>query len=195
MSLAKQALRRELLAQRAALPPERKQTNDHALCGALREILQRYSLVLAFYPVGDEPNILPALKRCRGEIYLPTCDTKNFQMQFYLVEHWDTLQPGAYGIPQAPGTQALQLPNPGALCLTPGLAFDCRGHRLGYGKGYYDRYFQQHKLPRLGICYEAFLRQRLPCGPQDLPVDWVLTEQRMLRCGNTRIRSGSGEEP
>ena len=177
----KQLLRRELLAKRNAIPPDIKRAWDEAICEALRGILREYELVLAFYPIGSEPDILPALKEASSIVALPKCNPATSEMLFYQA-NWATLTTGAHGIPEPPNNPKLciaQAELQSALCLVPGLAFGRDGYRLGYGKGYYDRFLARHTPATLGICCEALLVDSLPRGAYDAPVRRIITENNL----------------
>ena len=179
--MTKQELRRELLAKRSAFLPEEKRLWDQAICTALSGILAEYKLVLAFYPIRSEPDILPALQSTSAKIALPKCDPAIGEMRFYQAD-WGTLTPGAHGIPE-PNSQFSILNSQlrGALCLVPGIAFDRQGCRLGYGKGYYDRFLAGGAAEALGICYEALLLNQLPRDAHDMPARRILTERTIWR--------------
>ena len=80
---------------------------------------------------------------------------------------------------------------PADLLLVPGLAFDGEGHRLGYGRGFYDALLDRldGRLPVLGVGFACQRVSRLPRDPQDLPVQGLVTEQGFAWFGPT------GEEP
>ena len=92
-----------------------------------------------------------------------------------------------FGIPTPPaGTPAIQetrLRSAKVFVLTPGLAFDRNGNRLGRGKGYYDRFlaslYSGQKTPPFtcGFCFSQQLVERVPCGLADVPVDLVVSEK------------------
>jgi len=64
-----------------------------------------------------------------------------------------------------------------AACHVPGLAFDRRGFRLGYGGGYHDRLLAQPgRAITLGICYQALLLAEIPREPHDVPVEYLATQ-------------------
>ena len=67
-----------------------------------------------------------------------------------------------------------------ALCLVPGLAFSANGARLGYGKGYYDTFFAQHPVLKLGLCYDFQLVPQVPTQPHDVRMDGILTDKRLV---------------
>ena len=88
------------------------------------------------------------------------------------------LSRGAYGIPAPAAGQD-------CLCevtVTPLLAADGEGYRLGYGGGYYDRYFASHPPSlRVGLGYSVQFADRLPRGEHDIPLHALVTENALLR--------------
>ena len=69
------------------------------------------------------------------------------------------------------------------LVLVPGLVFSKDGYRIGYGGGYYDRFFSQvTKVMKVGLCFDMQIRDQVPIGKYDLPVDYIVTESRIINC-------------
>lgn len=67
------------------------------------------------------------------------------------------------------------------LLLVPGIAFSPKtGHRLGYGKGYFDRFLKKFKGLKVGLCFEAQLTDEIPSEPDDVAMDALITEKRVL---------------
>lgn len=66
------------------------------------------------------------------------------------------------------------------LVLVPALAVDTACRRLGYGRGYYDRFLSGVPAPRLGLAFELQVVEHLPVEPHDLPLDAVATEHRLI---------------
>ncbi len=62
------------------------------------------------------------------------------------------------------------------LVLVPGLAFDAHRNRIGYGRGYYDRFLAQVAAPRIGLIPDALLVEAVPVDDHDVPVDLVVTD-------------------
>lgn len=69
------------------------------------------------------------------------------------------------------------------LALIPGLAFDPSGGRLGRGKGYYDRLLEDRSFRaiRAGVCFEQRILPAIPMEAHDVPMDLIITEQRIIR--------------
>lgn len=103
-------------------------------------------------------------------------------MQFFEVTGREELQAGNFGILEPQGTQSIPIAELDLL-LVPGVAFDQAGHRLGYGKGYYDRLLQQRSphCSLVGFCFEFQLVASLPVEAHDIRMDLLVTEQRTLR--------------
>lgn len=92
------------------------------------------------------------------------------------------LEPGAYGIREPiPASCPVIDPRKIDLVLVPGLAFDASGHRVGYGKGYYDKWLKRFAIgKRVGVCFDFQLVKRVPRTEGDLPVAKVITEKRVV---------------
>lgn len=103
-------------------------------------------------------------------------------MEFFPVNCRDDLRAGNFGILEPQGDSAVPVGDL-ELLLVPGVAFDQAGHRLGYGKGYYDRLLQQRSTGcrLVGLCFEFQLVSSLPAEPHDVRMDLLVTEQRTLR--------------
>ncbi len=94
---------------------------------------------------------------------------------------------GPFGIPQPLVESALQVPvNQLDLVLAPGLAFDNRGGRLGYGKGYFDRLFDSTRTDcfRLGLAFDFQVIEKVPMSPDDQALNGIVTETRTILCAS-----------
>jgi 5-formyltetrahydrofolate cyclo-ligase len=89
-----------------------------------------------------------------------------------------------FGILQPPRASARLVPTAEIpLFLVPGLAFDLAGARLGYGLGCYDRAFADAApgALKVGLAFELQLLESVPADPHDVPMDFVVTEDRVIR--------------
>lgn len=104
------------------------------------------------------------------------------EMQFFEVAGHEELRAGNFGILEPQGAQPIPIAELDLL-LVPGVAFDQAGHRLGYGKGYYDRLLPQRSphCRLVGFCFEFQLVASLPAEAHDIRMDLLVTEQRTLR--------------
>ena len=82
---------------------------------------------------------------------------------------------------------AAPLITPTAL-LVPLLAVDARGNRLGYGAGHYDRTLAElGSVLKIGLAWDCQVVDALPAEPWDVPLDWIATPTRLIRCDSTAI--------
>lgn len=111
-------------------------------------------------------------------VAVPKCIPNSVLMDFFYIKSINELSPGTFSVPE-PADGGSPLKNfKGALCIVPGLVFDMKGFRLGYGKGYYDRFLAAHPHMRLmGLCYCKCTVQSLVSGRFDRPVDLLATEK------------------
>lgn len=63
------------------------------------------------------------------------------------------------------------------ICIIPGIVYDKKGYRIGYGGGYYDRYLSSFKGTKVGVAYTDFIANSVPHGRFDLAVDVLITER------------------
>jgi len=148
--------------------------------------------VVALYsPVRNEvftEDIFTAARRSGKTVTYPR--VRGPLLDFVEVAERNELVPGAYGILEPRGSQVVPLAEL-ELIVVPGVAFDLAGHRLGYGKGYYDRFLHERKGRLAGLCFDFQLVERLPAEAHDVQMHMVVTEQRTLHlaeadCGSKR---------
>lgn len=181
----KDDMRAEYRAKRLALSVEERADRDRRICEIASSLVSfRYAdIVLMYAPTGEEIDILPLANIAfeRGKrVAFPRCDTVNRTMTYRFVKSLDDLKPDAYNI-REPGPDA-EIYDPvsdcsPAICFVPGLVYDRRGYRLGYGKGFYDRYLGDFHGGTLGVIYSDFIVNSVPRGRFDLSVDILLTEK------------------
>ena len=129
----------------------------------------------AYSAIGSEVAtnlILDEALRLGKRVALPK--TQSDGIRFYEFSKTDELTDGRYGIkePQA-SSQITHLD----LIVVPGLAFDRNGHRLGYGKGYYDRYLRTAKAFTVGLGFSFQLVDVLPTDDHDIKLGALATEK------------------
>ena len=113
-------------------------------------------------------------------------------MRYHIVGSVDELTPDAYGIrepsPDAPVYDP-EIDLGSAICFVPGLVYDRAGFRLGYGKGFYDRYLSAFSGCTIGVVYSDYILSSVPRGRFDVSVNILLTEKGVKM--TVRIKSAS----
>lgn len=172
---AKDALRRRMRMVRAAL--DDRLLRSVALWAALAELdeYRQASTVMAYCGIGDEPDTDPLHARVRADgkaLVLPRVEGD----VMVAVGADAPLARSPLGIPEPPGAPVDHATID--LVIVPGLAFTPAGDRLGYGRGYYDRFLAT--LPTstcaVGACFAELVVDALPTEPHDRRVRHVVTD-------------------
>ena len=176
----KPELRIQFCELRECLPAEDVVADSAAICRRLAswEPLLTAQTVLAYLAFRNEVDLRPLfelLPRIRWS--LPRIVGKRMIFHAHnparLVRHpFGMLEPN----PDLPEIAPAQI----EVVLVPGVAFDRRGARLGFGGGYYDRFLPTTAALRVGITYDRCLVDSLPCREHDQRMDWVVTPAEML---------------
>ena len=108
------------------------------------------------------------------KIAVPKVVGKN--LEFYQIEDLKTLKPGHFGVLEPTSSNNCIIDFENAICIVPGICFDRHGYRIGYGKGFYDRFLHQHQIPTIGLCYQECITNDRFQASHDVPVDLVITD-------------------
>ena len=141
------------------------------------EPYRRAATVMAYMAVRGELSlewvIRDALESGK-RLALPRCELPGV-MTARWVRSPDDLETGAYGLPEPKESCENVNPKEIDLILVPGAAFDCAGHRLGQGGGYYDRFLSGSSACRAGICHGFALLKNVPFEKHDEIMDDIIT--------------------
>ena len=173
-------------------------------------IYQKADVILAYVDYQSEVSTTPLIERALAEgkkVYCPTVQGE--EMDFYRIMGLNELQEGYKGI-REPIPEIKRKFDPEAmnaykkvtdtekqlytekkveekqqiLMLMPGTGFDKNRHRIGYGKGFYDRYlekYQKCQLKTIALCYEVQMVEEIPAENFDRKVQCIITEQKLYQ--------------
>lgn len=184
----KQELRAAALRKRRSIGPE-----ELAALSALVEAnvlsLKEYKdarVMISYCAKDDEVQTLTVIERALAEgkrVAVIVTDVTSKTLSFSELKSLEELAPGPFGIPEPkPGHLRPVTIAQADIILVPLVAWDEKGHRLGYGAGYFDRALAgTRKIRKVGLALES---QRLPHVPEsmhDVPLDIIVTEKRVVR--------------
>ena len=180
--MTKQELREILKKRRDSIDPVQKRAMDQSIVQAIAssKVFAQASAVLLYAPIGSEIDLMPLAEMAQQAgktVAFPKCNTDTCTMEFYVLEKGAVLQEGAYRIPEPAENAPLFAADARTLCILPALTLDPRGRRLGYGKGYYDRFLRNFCGTKVGFCYSDFFVDKLPVGKYDTGLDMLITEK------------------
>ncbi len=115
------------------------------------------------------------------KVAVPVSYPKDRSMAFYYINSLSELRPGNYGILEPDEKKAKKASfDENTVCFVPALSFDKNGFRLGFGKGYYDRFLSSFNGITVGLCYEECICEKLIHDNFDRRVQSVMTEKGFL---------------
>lgn len=188
---AKRAARTRALAARDGTTAEERAAWSSAIAERflhLDEVVAA-TVVMAFWSFGSEPDTVPLIRKLHDRevtVILPKIVVGDLEPRAYAPG--DPVTETSFGACE-PASGELVARDRIDIVATPGVAFDRRGHRVGYGGGFYDRFLAELRADalRVGICFSLqVVDGDLPGASFDLPVDVIVTESETIRCGASR---------
>lgn len=192
--ISKEKVRRRALETRNALEAEWRQETSRIIVEKLltSEWYQQSEILLSYCSIRSEVETRVLHERIREDgkqLYLPRTNAAEKTMCFYRAEDLKKLRKGDFGVPEPRGDEAVELVmESGAfsrekiLMVMPGVAFDEKGYRLGYGGGFYDRYLQRYGTMLTSVMI-AFAEQEtwiIPAETCDVKPEHIITQKTMI---------------
>lgn len=125
----------------------------------------------------DTSHIIKDLKKRGKKIVLPItdCDTNTLSLSYFT----DNLKKGAYGISEPENIQHVSISDVDFF-VVPGICFDKKGGRIGFGKGYYDRLLKESKAFKAGLCYSFQITEEIALEKNDILMDAIVCEDGVV---------------
>lgn len=132
-----------------------------------------------YFPLKTEPDLFKFVITSGWNSCLPK--VKNTEMNYVSYDAGGKLVKSEFGDLYEPASDEIIIPK---VVLIPGLAFDIKGYRLGYGIGHFDRYFAQNintNIIKIGVCYDNMLFEKLPSDNHDIRMNYIITEYNIYK--------------
>jgi 5-formyltetrahydrofolate cyclo-ligase len=182
----KAALRKQIRAALQKISPASHNTLSAQIRMRLKEqpFWQNAASILFFAPMPDEVDVWPLLEETlAGEkiAALPRYDSASNDYSARRVQNpQNDIFAGQFGI-REPKASCPEIPlERFGLILVPGIAFDGQGHRLGRGRGYYDRLLAESRSVKCGVAFDEQIVDAVPTGMLDVRMDFILTPARCI---------------
>jgi 5-formyltetrahydrofolate cyclo-ligase len=181
---AKMALRTELKQRRRNLSAEQRRDYSEQIAQRLYGLpeYQAAASVFTYISYATEVQTHEIIKRLLLEkpiVTVPRIVDSDY-MQAHRFVSWESCQPDAMGI-LSPQENDIYTDKTD-LVLTPGLGFTLQGQRIGFGAGYYDKWFNNNEIGcSVALAFETQLVDNIPVEETDIPVDIIITEKRVIR--------------
>ena len=185
----KQNIRKTCIQRRNEIDSFSHQRISRIICDSLVELplWEKADSLFVYAAKGNEIDLKPLIENAfeeRKRVFFPKVFGN--EMVFYQVQDFSQLSIGKFDIFEpTDGLNRWEADDiyDRIIMLVPGVAFSYEGQRIGYGKGYYDRYLSKHSnFYTIGICYDEFLLNPWIADGSDYPMDFVITEKRKVQC-------------
>jgi 5-formyltetrahydrofolate cyclo-ligase len=186
----KSRLREEALQRRNAVPSATRVLHSAEILQKLfeRDFIREAGWIECYVSYGSEVETTGMIAHALAHgkrVAVPKVEGTNRMILSEVRNPVRELVPGWRGIrePKPEFVRPVPVGEMDAL-IVPGTAFDEKGHRIGKGIGFYDRFLPEAagRIPIVGVAFEVQLVSEIPVFPHDVPVDWIITEKRVIDC-------------
>lgn len=192
----KQELRINILNQLKKLTPETKKVIEHKLYNRLYSTKKwKYANIIGItmsksFEWNTKPIIEQAWKQ-QKKIVIPKVDRKNHSLNFLKIESLNDLKLGHFQILEPKPTIKVHIEKTLIdLLIVPGIVFDHRGYRIGFGGGYFDRFLINFPNETLSLVDRMQIVDYIPNEKHDIPVKTLVTTDKIVQSGGNRNENG-----
>lgn len=184
----KEELRAQASRKRRYIPARQKEKFDKQIYKNIVDLPEwkKAKNVFIYISTKEEASTLELIRNYLGKkkIIVPKSHTKFNTLTLHEIKSFDDTAKGHYSILEPmPHTEIVD-PKEVDLAIIPGVAFDKKGHRIGYGKAYYDGLTAYLTCPKIGLAYEVQIVDNIPAQKHDIPVDGIVTEEAVYHIRN-----------
>lgn len=191
MSIAdrKSVLRSALSKERLSIPKDEWKQNSQLIINRLKGLkeFQEAKFIHTFVSMNDRNevdthNLIKELLALAKKVAVPITDFKRGELKHSKLESFSDLEANKWGVLEPESTRPLT--ENLDIILVPLLGADYSFNRLGYGKGFYDKFLQSTEALKVGLLFDQFILSKIPIDDFDEKLDILITEKRILRRNN-----------
>lgn len=183
----KATIRKEMLQKRKSLSPVEVDEKSSQILAQLIALglLDRPQVVMCYMDFRNEVRTEALIEYLLSEekvVVLPKVNPETNELDLFQIQGFKDMVLSNYGILEPAEHLPAALPSDLDLILAPGVAFDLKGYRMGYGAGYYDKLLPQIRpdCAVIGLAFDLQVAESLPVEAHDQPMDSILTETRWI---------------
>ena len=186
----KNLTRKEILALRDSMSHEDVAQKSEEIRNKLinSSMYEAANHIFSFLSFNKEVRTKPIIDDCfqKGkQVYIPLCNMEIREIILCHMEGWNELRPNRMGILE-PTKESIKIADRKILdlAIVPGAVFDRKGNRIGYGAGYYDKFFSSLKknIIKIAVCYSFQVVDHITPDAHDVPMDYIITEKEIIKC-------------
>ncbi len=187
----KQRLRISKIIERKAQTAENKRRNDEKIVKKIKRLAdyKKARCILFYLPIHGEVDLTALFNKDRSNKTFVLPRMKGKTLQLHAIEKLTQTEKGKFNVLEPHKHLPPIKPEEIDLLLVPGVVFSHDGHRIGYGKGFYDRLLKKTVSIKIGIAYAFQIVKNIPGEPHDVPMDMIITERKTLKVGRKKLKT------
>jgi 5-formyltetrahydrofolate cyclo-ligase len=181
----KNKLRKELLKLRSSIPEWEYLKKSVQICDQLKEleVFTKASAIHCYVSMNKrrEVNTHPLIKQMLAnskKVVVPITQMETGTLTQVRLHSFNDLEENAWGVLEPVGGEQVEI-DALELVIVPMAGGDRQKNRIGYGKGFYDRFLDDVECPTIGLTFEECMIEEIPTEPFDVPLDTVITEKQL----------------
>lgn len=186
----KREVRNALLHERRAYPNEKRIGGSRLIMQNIiaSELYKSCTALMCFISTRVEVDTSELIEHALADakrVAVPRCVPHTNRMDFYCIDSLDDLEASTFGLLEPMEHCELLSELSSSLCIVPGLAYTNNGHRIGFGRGYYDKFLAGYNGISCGVIFNDFIKDDLPTEDTDVKVNYIMTETGLIEISNT----------
>ena len=148
------------------------------------DIYKNAKTIMLYYPLGNETDTSYIAKRALNDkktVVYPITDMKTNELTAVIADDNTSFSKGGYSVFE-PNSDKVIDKNAIDVIIVPGIAFDKKGYRVGFGKGCYDRFLSDVNALKIGFCYSFQIADKILFDEHDICMDYLISEDGLINC-------------
>lgn len=140
------------------------------------EQIKKCKVIMTYISFNDEVDTLNLINYFLDKKIIAVPKVNKDYMDFYIINSLKDLKKGTFGILEPTSNNKLNNFD-NSVCIIPGICFDKKGNRIGYGKGYYDKYLKDKNIYKIGLCFKECLVNKIDSDTHDIKIDEIISSK------------------
>jgi 5-formyltetrahydrofolate cyclo-ligase len=180
----KDRTRKILRERKDAMIPQDRREKSQRICLHIMELIKNGETVMVFTSKEKEVNtesLINNLFTKGNPVVVPIIEKAEISLRLSYLRDFSALVPSTFGVPEPIGSEIPAAADDVDTIILPMLGFDRKGGRIGYGAGYYDRFLAKHgNMRKIGVAFACQELDSLPVDENDMPMDYIITEDGIV---------------
>lgn len=148
------------------------------------DLYKNSNILMLYIPIGNEVKTQDIIKNAFSDgktVLVPVTDKDSYEISAHRIAPDTKFIKGTFSISEPQNSIVFDGDSIDTI-VVPGVAFDRKGARVGFGKGCYDKFLNSHSAVKVGLCYDLQICETIETDMFDINMDYILTEKEFIKC-------------